>query len=152
MKNAVGHLVDKYQVKIDADEISIQGNLGWSKQKQMTPINLLILRLVMLTGGRFFPDLIRKLLQLILITGKQQAPFTFVRRLSWQDNGWVVQDELVGEGWERVENAGIGCDQTSIYVVMSRTFQLGQLKGWWDLTKKVKELGTREKLKLERRY
>ena len=152
VKNAVGHLVDKYNLKIEKDEISIRGNLGWSKQKQMTPINLLILRLVMLSVGRFFPDLIRKLLQLILITGKQKAPFSFVRRFCWQNNGWVVQDELIGDNWHKVERAGIGCDQTSIYVVMSRTFQLGQLQSWWDLTKRVKQVEEGGKLELERRY
>jgi hypothetical protein len=70
LKNAVAHLIDSYQVHLTEDEVSIQGQLGWAKQKQMTTINLLLLRVVMLSFGRFFPNLIRKLLQKMLITGK----------------------------------------------------------------------------------
>ena len=152
LKNAVGHLVDKYQVKLEDDTITIQGQLGWAKQKQMTPLNLLILRVVMLSFGRFFPNLIRKLLQKMLITGKKDAPFKFTRVLKWENDGWVVRDELVAMSWDNVVSAGIGCDQTSIYVVMSRTFQLGQLQSWMDLTDDVKKLSAGETLKLERNF
>ncbi len=152
LKNAVGHLVDKYQVKLEDDTITIQGQLGWAKQKQMTPLNLLILRVVMLSFGRFFPNLIRKLLQKMLITGKKDAPFKFTRVLKWENDGWVVRDELVATSWDNVVSAGIGCDQTSIYVVMSRTFQLGQLQSWMDLTDDVKKLSAGETLKLERNF
>ena len=79
IKNAVGHLVGDYQYDIQDNQITIDGPLGWAKQKQMTPLNLMILRVVMLTVGRFFPNLIRKLLQKMLITGKNDAPFKFQR-------------------------------------------------------------------------
>ncbi|MBE9125830.1 MULTISPECIES: hypothetical protein [unclassified Coleofasciculus] len=152
VKNAVGHLVDSYAVKVDDDEIMIEGELGWAKQKQMTPLNLMILRLVMLTVGRFFPNLIRKLLQKMLITGKNKAPFHFRRRLEWQDGHWYVSDELQAKSWQEVIAAGMGGDQTSIYVVMSRTFQKGQLQPWLDLTDEVKKLDGYEWLKLERNF
>lgn len=151
VKNAVGHLVDRYQVKVDADEISIQGQLGWAKQKQMTPLNLMILRVVMLTFGRFFPNLIRKLLQKLLITGKKNAPFYFSRQLRWENGQWHITDQLRSESWQNVITAGIGSDQTSIYVVMSRTFQIGQLQPWLNLTDQVKKLPPGELLKLERK-
>ncbi|HEY9650201.1 MAG TPA: hypothetical protein V6C95_06025 [Coleofasciculaceae cyanobacterium] len=151
VKNAVGHLVDSYQVAISEDEITIQGSLGWAKQKQMTPLNLMILRVVMLTVGRFFPNLIRKLLQKVLITGKKNAPFSFRRCLSWNNGRWIVTDELQSQSWDHVMGAGIGSDQTSIYVVMSRTFQRGQLQPWLDLTREAKRLPPRDSLKLERR-
>jgi hypothetical protein len=150
LKNAVGHLVGAYAIDVQQDEIRIQGNLGWAKQKQMTPLNLMILRVVMLSVGRFFPNLIRKLLQKMLITGKQQAPFRFTRRLRRQDGHWHLTDELQADAWRDVIQAGMGGDQTSIYVVMSRTFQRGQLQPWHDLTDKVRSLATGEPLKLER--
>ena len=150
VRNAVGHLISDYQVYISEDEITIRGQLGWAKQKQMTPMNLLILRVVMLTFGRFFPNLIRKLLQKMLITGKKDAPFRFLRQLRWQNERWCVTDELQAESWKDVITAGIGCDQTSIYVVMSRTFQRGQLQPWLDLTQDVKKLASGRSLKLER--
>jgi hypothetical protein len=151
IRNAVGHLVDHYDYQINPDEILIQGQLGWAKQKQMNPLNLLILRGVMLTVGRFFPNLIRKLLQKILITGKEKAPFKFIRRLQWQNGQWQVQDELIGQSWQTVQEIGIGGDQTSIYVVMSRTFQPGQLQPWLDLSDRLPTLSPEEPLKLDRR-
>ena len=115
----------------------------------MTPLDLLIRRIVMLTVGRFFPNLIRKLLQKILIVGKKNAPFRFRRQLRWEDGHWCALDELQAKTWENVTAAGIGCDQTSIYIVMSRTFQQSQLQPWLDLTQEVKKIHPGESLKLE---
>ncbi|MFB2921705.1 MULTISPECIES: hypothetical protein [Aerosakkonema] len=152
IKNAVAHLIGYYRVHLAEDEISIQGQLGWAKQKQMTTINLLFLRVVMLSFGRFFPNLIRRFLQKMLITGKKKAPFHFHRQLRWENDRWCVIDQLQAESWENVVSAGIGCDQTSIYVVMSRTFQIGQLQPWLDLTEKIKQMAPGKKLKLERNF
>jgi hypothetical protein len=151
LKNAVGHLIGNYHLTVEENNISIAGNLGWAKQKQMTPVNLIILRLVMLSLGRFFPNLIRKILQKILITGKQSAPFRFCRQLSWQDGHWYIIDELTADTWDNVIAADIGCDRTSIYVVMSRTFQPGQLQPNYNLLDRLKSLNAGETLRLERK-
>lgn len=152
LKNAVSHLMDSYQVKVEQDEITIEGQLGWAKQTQMSPIKLILLRVVMLTFGRFFPNLIRKLLQKMLITGKQPAPFRFKRNFKWENNQWKIKDELYSASWKGVTSAGIGSDQTSIYVVMSRTFQSGQLQPWLDLTPEIKKLSMGQCLKIERSF
>lgn len=149
-RNAVAHLIDDYQTKVGEGEITISGRFGWAKQTQMTTPRLVLLRLVMMTVGRFFPNLIRKLLQSMLITGKEVAPFEFTRTFRWE-SGWIVTDEIRAESWENVEAAGVGCDQTSIYVVMSRTFQPGQLQPWLDLTDDVRKLGSGQPLILERK-
>lgn len=151
VKTAVAHLVGSYAVEVGDDEIAIRGSLGWAKQKQMTPLNLLILRVVMLTVGRFSPNLIRWLLQKLLIVGKQGAPFTFQRQLRWENGHWQVTDQLGAKSWLNILAAGIGSDQTSIYVVMSRTFQRGQLQPWLDLTDAVCQLRPGQTLKLERK-
>ena len=150
LKNAVGHLIGNYQIDVEDNEITISGFLGWAKQKQMNPFNLIALRLVMLTVGRFFPNLIRTILQKILITGKKPTPYKFLRRLSWQNGHWRVDDELSADSWTPVQSVDIGVDRTSIYVVMSRTFQPGQLQPSWDLTAKVKQLTDGESLRLTR--
>ncbi|MDV2996156.1 MAG: hypothetical protein N4J56_005810 [Chroococcidiopsis sp. SAG 2025] len=152
IKNAVGHLVGNYAINLEHNKIIIQGQLGWAKQKQMTPANLMILRIVMLGFGRFFPNLIRKLLQKVLIVGKKDAPFWFQRQLLWENGKLHVIDELKAKTWENVIAADIGCDRTSIYVVMSRTFQIGQLQTEWNLTEEVKQLAPGESLKLERYF
>lgn len=153
IKNAVGHLVSqRYKIEVNDDDLTITGSLGWAKQKQMTTLNLIILRIVMYSFGRFYPNLIRKLLQKVLITGKQVAPFSFSRQLKWEQGKWKIIDELRADSWESVINAGIGGDQTSIYVVMSRTFQQGQLQQWLDLTARIKQLKPGETLRLEREF
>jgi hypothetical protein len=151
IKTAVAHLVGQYEVQVGAETIDLAGQLGWAKQKQMTPLNLMILRIVMLTGGRFFPNLIRKLLQNLLITGKKPAPFRFHRQLRWEDDRWRVTDDLQAEDWRSVQSVAIGCDQTSIYVVMSRTFQAGQLLPWLDLTAAAQALPPGQSLHWERK-
>jgi hypothetical protein len=152
LKNAVGHLVDQYDLQVEPDCIGICGQLGWAKQTLMTPSKLMILRLVMLSVGRFFPNLIRRILQQILIVGKRSTPYRFIRRLEWVEQGWRVQDELVAPDWQPVQEVQIGTDQTSIYVVMSRTYQAGQLQKSWNLTAQVRHLQPGDPLKVDRLF
>jgi len=149
-RTAVGHLIDKYTARMTDDEIVVEGSLGWAKQELMTTGKLVVLRLVMQFFGRFFPNLIRSRLQKRLITGKSTAPFEFKREFAYSNGRWKVSDELRADDWFAVESAGIGCDQTSIYVVMSRTFQIGQLAGWRDLTPEVRSLQPGQPLTVER--
>ncbi|MGF1536288.1 MAG: hypothetical protein ACFB4J_07375 [Elainellaceae cyanobacterium] len=153
VKNAVGHLVGQYPVEVGENQITISGALGWAKQTQMTPPKLMVLRIVMLTVGRFFPNLVRRLLQKVLITGKTAAPFQFERQFQWREGKWHVRDAITPtqpEGWSRVTAAGIAPAQTSIYVVMSRTYQPGQLQPWLNLAAHVRKLEPNEPLILDR--
>lgn len=154
VKNAVGHLIDikNTQVAFKDSAIEIKGQLGWAKQTQMTAWKLIILRVVMLTFGRFFPNLIRKILQAILIIGKQDTGFYYQRFLDWDEEEIVVRDQLQVPSWRKIKQVGIGADQTSIYVVMSRTFQLSQLQSWLDFSEKLKDLTKGDTLHIERRY
>ncbi|MBE7385249.1 MAG: hypothetical protein F6J95_028105 [Leptolyngbya sp. SIO1E4] len=140
LRNAVGHLIGDYDTDITENRICVRGQLGWSKQTQMTPFKLIILRAVMLSFGRFFPNLIRSLLQKMLITGKRQAPFEFMRQIDWQNGQWQITDQLKAPSWRTVQSVGISSHQTSIYVVMSRVFQAGQLHPDLELTDRVKML------------
>lgn len=151
-RNAVAHLVADYPAEVTGDRISVRGEFGWAKQKKMTPFNLIVLRLIMLFGGRFFPDLVRKLLQKLLITGKTAAPFRFRREFSWMNGRLRVSDLVESDDWKRVKRAAIGCDQTSIYVVMSRTFQTGQMLPWTDLTERLAKLEAGEPLEIHREF
>ncbi len=150
-RNAVGHLIDDYAIRLDDDAVAISGPLGWAKQTRMTTLNLIGLRLVMLSVGRFFPNLIRRMLQRKLITGKASAPYRFRRTFIWNGDELTVEDELSADSWGRVASVALGSDQTSIYVVMSRTFQPGQLLPWRDLTEQIQNLKAGEPLKLRRR-
>ena len=149
-KTAVMHLADKYMCDLHTDRISVRGAMGWAKQEKMTPLKLILLRLINLSIGRLAPDLVRSLLQKLLITGKQTAPFQFARTLEWEGQQWKIVDRIEAESWQEVEAAGVGPDQTSTYVAMSRTFQKGQLQPWIDLTEKVRALKNGEPLIIER--
>lgn len=151
-RNAVGHLIDRYAIDLEDDEVRVRGTLGWAKHKSMTTANLMILRTVMAIGGRLFPNLIRQLLQRLLITGKSKAPFRFDRRFRWQAGALTVDDRLEADDWAAAESVLLGCDQTSIYVVMSRTFQAGQMLDWLDLTERARGQRKGEALKLSRRF
>lgn len=150
IKNSVAHLVDRHECRVEEDKIVVSGSLGWAKHAQMTTARFLVLRTVMVTLGRFFPNLIRRLLQAMLITGKRPAPFTFRRSFSWVDGHWRISDQLKTSSWANVVGAGSGSGQTSIYVVMSRTFQVGQMQPWLDLNDAVRSLSPGEALNMER--
>ncbi|MHA3770263.1 hypothetical protein ACXR0O_01850 [Verrucomicrobiota bacterium sgz303538] len=150
LKTAVAHMVGSYDTDLGDDAITLRGSLGWAKTKGMTTFNLVVLRLLMYTVGRFNPDMVRKLLQKLLITGKKPAPLTFERQITWENGQIAVTDELRTPKWANVREVGIGASQTSIYVVMSRTYQAGQMQPWLDLTPKVRELKDGEPLKVER--
>lgn len=133
-RNAVGHLIDDNNFTIKKNSVCINGSLGWSKSKKMTTFNLIILRLIMLCGGRLFPDFVRGILQKILITGKKESNHTYKRVIRWTDNGKItISDSLNTSDWHKIKSIKIGVDQTSIYVVMSRVYQPGQLQQWIDL-------------------
>jgi hypothetical protein len=149
---AVAHLVGGCRHEVGDGGVTVSGEFGWAKQKGMTPFRLVALRALMLTVGRFDPDRVRRLLQKMLIVGKQAAPFRFERRFRWDGENLVVEDKVEAADWSGVESAGIGGFQTSIYVVMSRTFQAGQLQGWHDLTADVRRLRPGEPLVLARRF
>jgi hypothetical protein len=149
-RNATGHLIDDYAPDLGDGEIALSGTLGWAKQKRMRTRDLMILRALMLGFGRFFPNLVRRLLQKLLITGKDAAPYRFERRFIWQGAFWRVEDRLLADDWRRVASVAIGVDQTSIYVVMSRVYQSAQLTGWLDLTDRIGELDAGDALTLSR--
>jgi len=151
LRNAVGHLVDRYETRVTADTISVCGSLGWAKQRRMNTIEFLLLRLFMLTAGRFLAGTVRKVLQRLLIVGKREAPFRFEREICWRDDAWEIRDRLHARSWRGVHAVMLGCDQTSIYVATSRTYQEGQLSGWVDLSDRVAALRAGEPLTLVRR-
>jgi hypothetical protein len=151
-RNAVGHLSGEHRSEIADDHISVTGTLSWVTHPQMTTVKLIALRLIMIGIGRVLPNLIRKALQKLLITGKTRAPFQFCREFVWEGQCWIVRDEVRCAFWNKVVSGGVGGSQTSIYVAMSRVYQSGQLQPWIDLTEAVKRLGPSEPLRLERRF
>jgi hypothetical protein len=149
---AVTHLEGIAGSTIEADRITVWGHMAWAKSQLLTPAKSIILRTLMLTVGRFFPDLVRRLLQGLLVTGRKDAPFRYRRTLEWRDGAWEVEDEIVAEqGWAGVRQAGIAPYQTSVTNVMARVWSAMQLQPWLDWSDRLAGLGARDRLVVRRR-
>ena len=127
--------------------------MAWAKNARLTPFKSVILRLVMLSIGRFFPNLVRRLLQKLLVTGRRNAPFHFKRTIRFDGSAWIVEDQIVPDGgWGDIRAAGISGHQTSVTTIMARVWQQDQLQPWTDLTGQIANLGPKEPLRVTRRF
>jgi len=151
-RTAVAHLRSGHQVQVEEDLVEVRGRFSWANLTGMTTPRLLLLRAVMLMGGRLCPDLIRRVLQRWLITGRRRTAYEFERIFRWEDGGITVTDSVRGVPWSKVRGVAIGCDQTSTATVMSRFYHPHQLHGWMDLTPRTRDLDDGEELTIGRRY
>jgi hypothetical protein len=134
-----------------ADAVTIIGDMTWAKTERMTPIRSIVLRTIMLTIGRFAPNLIRSLLQRRLVALKSKAPFSFTRTIELGSSGLRVRDEIAPhEGWSSVERIGVGGFQLPITTAMGRVWQPAQLQPWEDWTERLGALGASQPLIVER--
>ncbi len=148
---AVCHLwSEDNHTNLRENEVVVQGSMGWAKTPTMTPFKNVALRVLMASVGRFYPDLVRRMLQRLLISGNTRAPFRFTRRLSWTGRQLTVEDEIESDDWANVVAAGVGSAQTSIYNVMSRVFHPSQLVPWQDCSDALQEAGKKGLLRIQR--
>jgi hypothetical protein len=151
---AVTHLEGSAVTERSADALEVEGPMRFAKSALLSPMKSILLRSFMLTVGRFFPDLVRRILQAMLVTGASPAPFRFRRRLEWQADGSLeVTDELIPDrgDWADVAEAGRGGFQVSMTTVMARVWEPAQLQPWEDLTGEMRALGRFAPWKMVRR-
>lgn len=150
-KVAVTHLEGDNRLEVSEDRIAISGTMAFAKTARLTPFKSMVLRGIMITLGRFFPDTVRRLLQRMLVTGRDDAPFRFSRELRWTGSGWIIRDEIIPEhGWRSVTAAGIGGFQSSMTTVTARVWTPAQLQPWIDLTPRLAGLRDDQPLVIER--
>ena len=150
---AVSHLEGGTPVAPGEERVVVEGRMAFAKSARLTPIKNILLRLFMIVVGRFFPDLVRRLLQRLLVTGRAEAPFRFRRTFEPVREGWTVRDEVwCDRDWSEVTAAGIGGFQTSVTTVMARVFRREQLQPWLDLGDELRGLKRGEPLVVERRF
>ncbi|MGH7890248.1 MAG: hypothetical protein ACRENF_06825, partial [Thermodesulfobacteriota bacterium] len=148
----VTHHVDEYETEIKENCVEVSGNFGLVKLKLATPFKLVLFRMGLLTLGRFSSNLVRILLQKMLITGKKSVPVQFKRTFLFED-GIKIIDEIKYLTKRRdfeIEKLYAGVDHTSIYVVVSNAYQESVLKNWVDLSEFVSELNDKGYMKVER--
>jgi hypothetical protein len=130
-----------------ADRLVVEAPLAYAKSALLTPFKSIVLRSIMLTLGRFFPDLVRQGLQKLLVTGRKDAPFRLRRSLIWQGDELVVEDAVRAEkGWASVVEAGQSGFQVGLTTVMARVWEPAQFQEWQDLTGRIAALGENEPL------
>jgi hypothetical protein len=140
------HLVDSYEYEIRDDAISIQGHFGSVTHRVPTPLTTLIFHLGMVTVGRWCSNVIRALLQKLLIVGKKPALLRFQRTVQFHPQVTVI-DEIWDlrrqrDGSQRLTALYAGTDHTSIYVAMSNAYQVSSLLPWTDDTAALETLRT----------
>lgn len=133
-KRLVTHLVDEAPAVAWDDDglgVTVSGRMHRTGRKLATPFKLVVFRFLNATVGRISANLLRSMLQKILITGKKPAPVTFRRRLRWAGDELKVEDELVSERGP-FDNGGVwsSSDATSIYVATSNLWQEASRQAW----------------------
>jgi hypothetical protein len=128
----VTHLMDEGS-KVNADEdhrtFSVEGVFSYRKGKLSSPLRMILFRAINITIGRFFPNLLRLLVQKLLITGKRRSKYGFKRTISFQEDSVTITDELPAA--VPIRRMSIGSDATSIYVANSNVYQESVIRIPW---------------------
>ena len=128
----VSHLMDE-QHEVEADTrrrvYRVEGALSRRQRKLSSPVKVIVFRMVNLTISRFFPNLVRSLVQKLLITGKNRTRWRFKRTLEFGSDRIRVRDRF----FEAVpfKRLSAGSDATSIYVANSNVYQESVLRCPW---------------------
>ncbi|MGH8581266.1 MAG: hypothetical protein ACREWG_00440, partial [Gammaproteobacteria bacterium] len=123
----VSHMIDpQTEVELTEGTITIRGRMHAAQRHLSSPGKQIAFRLVNGTLGRVAPDLLRGLLQRVLITGKRPAALTYERTLDWRSPQVLkVRDRLVSfqEVSDPIAKLYAATDATSIYVATSNCWQ-----------------------------
>ncbi len=131
----VSHLVDEYEVRILEKGIRVGGHFGVSNFKMPTPFTQALFHLGMLLVGSWGSDLVRRILQRLLIVGKRKHQMKFARTVEIDSGVRLTEEIWMGQGrggGPKVMELWAGTDHTSIYVAMSRMYRPGCLLPWTD--------------------
>jgi len=154
-RRLVSHMVDPAP-DCDWEEcaVAVSGRMYLGRRRLPTPAKQVIFRLLNLGLGRVAPDLLRRLLQRLLITGKEPQPVRFHRRLDWSDAATLeVADllEAAGPLGSRITRLFLSTDATSIYVATSNLWQDAGRQPWKEYPDAVAELVSAGRTEIRRR-
>lgn len=119
----------------------VRGRFHCAPRHLPTPLRQVAFRGLNATLGRVAPDLVRRLLQGVLITGHRPAPLRFERRIDWSGPDLVIEDRVEADPEGRaVDRLWASSDATSIYVATSNLWQEASLLPWEPLDAAVASL------------
>jgi len=149
----VSHLVDdKNRILVDEKkrEAAVSGFFCYRRTKLSSPFNLVVFRMLLLTIGRFAPNLTRSLIQKILITGKPRTNYGFSRVIRFLEDGVEIEDQIKGP--VPLKRLSVGSDATSIYVANSNVYQESVLAcSWQHATEEILDKARQEGITWHRR-
>src|SRR5690606_37613503 len=129
----VTHIVENNEITQDEanSRIEMSGQFNRRRSPLPTPFKQLVFRVLLLTIGRFNANMVRSLLQKILITGKARVPIRWHRAIKFDDDSINITDRVeVQEKGIRFKRLASGSDATSIYVANSNVYQDSVLLPW----------------------
>lgn len=128
----VTHLVDqehKVSADVEKKRFTVEGVFSKRQRKLSSPVKIIIFRLINLTVGRVAPNLIRSLIQKLLITGKNRTSYRFSRTISLTDEAVLIEDKVLDA--VPFKRLSAGSDATSIYVANSNVYQESVIRIPW---------------------
>lgn len=132
----VSHLVADYDLAVDAEAgtLAAEGVLFRRRYPLPSPVKQMAFRGMNLSVGRFSANLVRGILQKVLITGKPSTDVRFRREFEFGDDDIRIRDSIdASKTDDRFSAVSVGSDATSIYVANSNTFQESVLLPWHDV-------------------
>jgi len=150
----VTHLVDPaHRIERRSEgEYEIRGVFSRRPANLPTPWRYVLLRLFMLTIGRWTANWVRRILQRILITGKRRTAIRFRRRIHFECEFVEIEDEIELPSGVEMEDLSFASDATSIYVANSNAYQVSVLEPWIALRDRLNDLNRERRLVILRRY
>lgn len=127
----VSHLGHDAGHHIQEDGATCSTVFSRSERERLTPVKMVLLRLLMITFGRFFPDAVRKRLQKRLVTGRRQTPFRLTRTFRDIGGAWEVEDHIrKPAGSPAVGSIQLSVGLTSTATAASQPWEQGWLIPW----------------------
>ena len=150
----VSHLVADNDFMLLEDGVKVNGSFGKCGFRLPSPFTQAVFHVGMLIVGKWASDLVRRVLQKILIVGKKKQPIRFRRTIIFTDCVRLVDeiwtDGKIGKDRKKVESLYSGVDHTSIYVAVSRSYQKACLLPWTDYGPCLDELNRNGFVRIER--
>jgi len=140
----------------DRTILRVAGPLHWARFETATPLKQALFHLAMITVGRWFRSLVRRVLQRRLITGRREGPIRLQRQFEFPSNGdpsLRVTDtiELTSPS-VRVRRMSFGTDHEAAYVAASGVYQDSALLPWTDLADHVDALNVHRRVTVVREF
>ncbi len=137
----------------DFTKLTVKGDFFQICTSTSTPVKQILFRLLNLTLGRMNSQLLRRVLQQILILNKRPFDLSFEREISLHSTYIQIQDRLLPRKNLKLTQVAMGSDQLTIYTAAANSYQESVLLPWHHLSKdEVERLNQGEELVVQRRY